>query len=93
VIIVAGKPPDDWEQVNPEAMRCMKEARERMGTGDGKEGRRGKFATLATGVSYGGGQTRPMASRNVGTAKEVVADLNAQPCFRRIAGFQSCKYV
>jgi len=91
VVIVAGHPPDNWDQVNPQAMACMKEARDRVGITTGKPGRRGNFSTLATGVSYGGGQTRPMNFTNKGRRAKVLRDLNKQSCFRRIAGFQSCR--
>lgn len=85
-------PPGNWDKVNPQATACMKEARERVGIAAGKPGRRGVFSTLATGVSYGGsGQGRPMNFTNKGRRTEVLKDLNKQPCFRRIAGLQSCK--
>jgi len=91
VVVLAGHP-DDWDTVNGEAMAYLKEARERLGTTGGKQKRRGDFATIGSGVSYGGGQKEPMNFDNKGRRGEVVKDLNERKCFRRIAGFQSCKH-
>lgn len=89
IAILAGHP-DGWDNINPEAMKCLKEARERIGAKPSKSERRGAFSTLCTGFSYGGGRTEPMNFKNDGVRREVVDDLNEQPCFRRVAGFQSC---
>jgi hypothetical protein len=91
VAILAGQP-NDWDTVNKEAMVYLKEARERLGNPSDKQKRRGDFATIGSGVSYGGGQTKPMNFDNKGKRAEVVKNLNEQRCFRRIAGFQSCKH-
>ncbi|KAJ4473241.1 hypothetical protein C8R41DRAFT_775790, partial [Lentinula lateritia] len=52
-----------------------------------KQHRRGAFPALARGISYGKGQPEPM--RLGGDRQDVMEDLLAHPCFRRVAGFQS----
>lgn len=53
---------DDWEQVQKEAVECLTDVRE-MGIrdqalhDDDLKHRRGHFAALASGISFGGGRT------------------------------------
>lgn len=53
--------------------------------------RRGDYFTLRTGVSIGGGQTRPMAAKNSKVNDEILQELNAMECFQRIAAFSTSK--
>lgn len=89
--ILAGRPEaDDWEAVQRDAQRHMEEARMRLtGSYRSSQHRRGAFATLSTGVSYGGGQTEPMNIANTVRNSRILWDLNTARCFRRIAGFAS----
>ena len=73
-----------------EAQEYLREAWDRLKTKKGGTHQRGKFITLRCGVSHGGGQTQPRNFHNKGRKAEVLADLNAQHCFRRFAGFGSC---
>jgi hypothetical protein len=92
LIIMAGHP-DKWESVNKEAMDCCQEARERIDSDAQKTHPRGAFITLCSGFSHGRGRTKPMNCKQSETNAPVVEDLNKQLCFRRIAGFQSCKQM
>jgi hypothetical protein len=70
----------------------MEEARTRLTASYARsQHRRGAFATLRTGVSYGGGQTEPMNLSNTVRNSRILRGLNAARCFRRIAGFGSSK--
>ncbi|KAI0054623.1 hypothetical protein BV25DRAFT_1939900, partial [Artomyces pyxidatus] len=51
--------------------------------------RRGQFAAVASGVSYGGGQTRPGNLQHSAATNAMLAELLANPDLGRIAGHQS----
>ena len=92
--ILAGRPEDSggigWDAVQRDAQRHMEEARTRLTASyASSQHRRGAFATLRTGVSYGGGQTEPMNLSNTIRNSRILRDLNTARCFRRIAGFAS----
>jgi len=91
LIAILASDPGDWVDVNSTCMAKMEEARMKLGDTGETSQRRGAFATVGTGFSYGGGQTQPMNFSNKGVRAEVVELLNKEPCFRRIAGFQSCE--
>ena len=83
---------NDWSDIEQEARIALENARaELYPNGNSDDERRGNFATLRSGVSYGGGQTKPMNLRNTGKTAEVVDRLNNLKIFRRIAGFGSCE--
>ena len=90
IVILAGHPGEEktWQEVNREAQGCMEEARAQV---SGHSHRRGVFPTLRDGVSHGGGQTEPMNHSNHPKKAKILKNLNSQRCFRRIAGFGSCK--
>jgi hypothetical protein len=72
----------------------MEEARVELGVSRSKsQHRRGEFATLGSGFSYGGGQRRPMNFVNQGKKAEIVEGLNSKRCFERIARFGSCRWL
>jgi hypothetical protein len=94
IAILAGHPIDDkeWDKICRQAAQKLEEARSKLGMSSNPAGhRRGKFSTLGTGFSYGGGQTRPLNFANSENKQEVIDDLNTSRCFQRIAGFGSCR--
>ena len=92
--ILAGRPGSnrDWEEVCSEAEEELIKVGDQVGGRSGpKVHRRGAFATLCTGFSVGGGQKQPMNFATTKTKAGLVDELNKKRCFRRIAGFGSCK--
>ncbi|KAI0661953.1 hypothetical protein C8Q70DRAFT_909955, partial [Cubamyces menziesii] len=88
--ILAGHPTDDrWNTVVEEASEAMERARKECKLDDGKVHRRGKFATLACGVSFGGGQTAPSNMSNDARHEEVLSVLCENRAIQRLAGFGS----
>jgi hypothetical protein len=96
VAIMAGRPgreeeEEDWEEVCKAAGEELCQAGRALG--EGKTHRRGEFQTLVTGFSFGGGQKKPCNFSNSPRKAKAVEGLNEKRCFRRIAGFGSCKLL
>ncbi|KAH9890586.1 hypothetical protein C8Q73DRAFT_793029 [Cubamyces lactineus] len=88
--ILAGHPADGkWNAIIEEASEAMERARKECELDDGKIHRRGKFATLARGVSFGGGQTAPTNMGNDAHHEEVLSALCGNKAIQRLAGFGS----
>jgi hypothetical protein len=92
IIVVNGDSPEGWDQVNTDGMTQLDEARERLNLTDAASGRRGSFPSIGTGVSFGGGQLKPMNFSYRGIKEDVVNSLNQSTAFRQIADFQSCEH-
>jgi len=92
IAILGGRPEDkSWQGVQREAQVHFQEAQNRLSRlKKGTIHRHGKFSTLSSGVSHGGGQIHPMNFQNRGRRAEAVAYLNSQQCFKRFASFGSC---
>ncbi|KAH9856696.1 hypothetical protein C2E23DRAFT_866065 [Lenzites betulinus] len=87
--VLAGRPNDPtWDGVVKEANRAMKEARAACSFRRADMAhRRGSYATLARGVSFGGGQRAPRGLNNSANNEQALAALCNNPAIRRIAGF------
>ncbi|KAF4604595.1 hypothetical protein EYR40_003369 [Pleurotus pulmonarius] len=91
-IFGGGMAPRDpsWAQVASDAADAVEEARNIARFTDGQsQHRRGRFPTLSTGISYGGGQRSPMALRNSTENEAAMSFLLGHPSIKRIAGLQS----
>ncbi|KAJ3503665.1 hypothetical protein NLJ89_g8332 [Agrocybe chaxingu] len=93
--LLAGHPTDSkWDKLAIWAANCLEEARLRCcASPQACHGRRGEFTTLRDGVSHGGGQTHPKNLSNTIVNEEVLAWLNSQECFQRLAGFVSSVFA
>jgi hypothetical protein len=94
--ILAGCPEskEAWEKVSLEAQKLLEASEAHLrGTKREKDHRRGAFATMRSGISHGGGQTRPMNYHNGPVESEIVDFLNSRPSIRGIAGFGSSKHL
>ncbi|EIW58911.1 uncharacterized protein TRAVEDRAFT_86929, partial [Trametes versicolor FP-101664 SS1] len=89
--LLAGRPADaSWDDVASSAYSAMAEAAEACQfKPKHSDHRRGQFATLATGVSFGGGRTVPGHVDNSKWNQKILSDLCAVPAIRRLAGFGS----
>ncbi|KAF9034125.1 hypothetical protein BJ165DRAFT_1534319 [Panaeolus papilionaceus] len=84
--------PENWDPVVDEAVNLLAAARLRcrFNPDEVLHGhRRGRFPTLRSGISYGGGQTKPTPLRNSRWNEEIVQELNNSEPFKRISGFTS----
>lgn len=95
LIPMAGQPQSsDWEQVVSDATAALNAARlrgEKLGIfkPEDKDHRRGHYMPLFSGVSYGGGQTKPGNLRLTKGKQDLVDDLRQNPAIQRVATFQS----
>ena len=91
LIAILASDPGNWVDVNRTCMAKMEEARMKLEDTGETSRWHGAFAMVGTGFSYDGGQTQSMNFFNKGVRAEVIELLNKEPCFHRIAGFQSCE--
>ncbi|GJF00970.1 hypothetical protein PsYK624_172740 [Phanerochaete sordida] len=79
--------PDDegWQESTAELLKAMVEARGKMKFEQKREERRGDFDTIAFGVSYGGGQTRPGNLKHSAHNRKIVEELLRNPHMERMA--------
>jgi hypothetical protein len=90
--LLAGNPDtNQWHEVEMDARNSLDAARENLYPEGQNDHRRGSFATLRAGVSFGGSQMEPMNLSNTGQIAKVVDWLNNQNSFKRIASFGSFK--
>ncbi|KAG2063111.1 hypothetical protein BDR04DRAFT_1039141, partial [Suillus decipiens] len=91
VAVLAGRPANkDWNEVNAAAANAMAETQQRCTfSPSGITHRRGRYHSLSTGISYGGGQQIPA---NLAHGKENRNELDRllrNPAIKRLAGFGS----
>ncbi|KAJ7029113.1 hypothetical protein C8F04DRAFT_963284 [Mycena alexandri] len=95
IAILLGRPEDDdWDEVVADAGCALERARcagHRVGTFRAKdtEHRRGRFAVLTTGVSFGGGQQCPGNLVNGSKRQKIIDQILQNKSLCRLAGFQS----
>lgn len=92
--LLAGNPGDsDWDLMAAEAADALEKARELCHfPAQKKEKRnRGNFHSLACGVSFGGGQKKPMNVKNTPRNQAVLNHLNGLRCFKRVSGFSTSR--
>ncbi|KAJ6524637.1 hypothetical protein DFH09DRAFT_1286332 [Mycena vulgaris] len=99
IAILLGRPEDpDWDDVVRDAIKAMNRAR-RAGFASGAfrardtKHRRGSYAVLSTGVSFGGGQKRPGNLVNSAKRQKIINYLLRNKSLRRLAGFQSSGFA
>ncbi|KAJ6522122.1 hypothetical protein DFH09DRAFT_938563, partial [Mycena vulgaris] len=99
IAILLGRPEDpDWDDVVRDAVKAMNRAR-RAGRASGAfrrkdiNHRRGRYALLSTGVSFGGGQKRPGNLVNSPKRQKIINYLLRNKSLRRLAGFQSSGFA
>ncbi|KAJ6470721.1 hypothetical protein DFH09DRAFT_954632, partial [Mycena vulgaris] len=99
IAILLGRPEDsDWDNVVRDAVKAMNRAR-RAGRKSGAfrrkdtSHRRGNYAVLSTGVSFGGGQKRPGNLVNSPKRQKIINYLLRNKSLRRLAGFQSSGFA
>ncbi|KAL7278946.1 hypothetical protein ACG7TL_006778 [Trametes sanguinea] len=88
---LVGRPRDEaWGTVVSEASSVLEAARSTLyGNAAPTAHRRGCFSLVASGISYGGGQTEPCNRNNSPGHQRVVDSLLAHRAIQRIAGFSS----
>ncbi|KAK7007980.1 hypothetical protein R3P38DRAFT_3325026 [Favolaschia claudopus] len=97
VVFVGGPDDPEWPSVAAEAGEAMKRAREegirtKAFADDAGLHRRGRFYTLQSGVSHGGGQPCPR-NLDISDAKQPLVDsLLGNKSVRRVCGFQSSAF-
>ncbi|KAJ7429961.1 hypothetical protein B0H11DRAFT_1765935, partial [Mycena galericulata] len=95
IAILLGRPEDDgWDNVVADAFQAMDRVRRagrRSGAFRARDSvhRRGRFTLLASGVSFGGGQSRPGNLVNSRKRQKLINYLLANKSIGRLAGFQS----
>ncbi|KAJ7141042.1 hypothetical protein C8R44DRAFT_827689 [Mycena epipterygia] len=96
IAALLGRPEDPgWDDVVRDVGHAMDRAR-RAGVETGAfrakhtSHRRGQYAALSTGVSFGGGQKRPGNLIHSTKLQKIINSLLANKNVRRVAGFQSC---
>ena len=89
VVMLAGRPAgDSWVEAVKTATTMLLAMRvEFAKRGENTSHRRGKYAFIGTGVSFGGGQTFPSNLKNASWKQEILDKLVSCKAFRRIAGF------
>ncbi|KAJ6529047.1 hypothetical protein DFH09DRAFT_935060 [Mycena vulgaris] len=99
IVILLGRPEDpDWDDVVRDAIKAMNRAR-RAGLASGAfrrkdtNHRRGHYAVLSTGVSFGGGQKRPGNLVNSAKRQKIINYLLRNKSLCRLAGFQSSGFA
>lgn len=95
IAMLTGRPSDTgWEDVIKKAIEALEAAgRGVRWTWEDVNHRRGFFAALTTGVSYGGGQTIPANLRNSKSRQKIIDGLLQHPSFHRIAGWGSSQFA
>ncbi|KAJ6452189.1 hypothetical protein C8R47DRAFT_998163 [Mycena vitilis] len=98
IAILLGTPEDpEWPGVIKDAVKAMARARaraQRYGVWrHGTVQRRGRFFSITTGASFGGGQRKPGNLRNTRFIRRLVRRLLRRKSIRRIAGFQSSGFA
>ncbi|OSD01141.1 hypothetical protein PYCCODRAFT_1369936 [Trametes coccinea BRFM310] len=88
---LVGAPRDEtWPRVMTDLCAAFDAARSALPIRDAAtEHRRGRFAVVTCGISYGGGQTEPRNRSHPQSHQEVAAALLANPAVQRVAGFGS----
>lgn len=90
--VLAGNPdPSIWPQVHADAVTALQDAYQAYN--GPRSNVRGAFSVLRTGVTHGGGTTRPCNTANSDLNEKILSKLNAHPSFQRIAGFSSCMFA
>ncbi|KAL7278561.1 hypothetical protein ACG7TL_007560 [Trametes sanguinea] len=89
--VLVGAPRDEtWPCVMSELCAALEVARSSLpAQGTAGEHRRGRFAAIACGISYGGGQTEPRNRSHPQSHQDVAATLLANRAVQRVAGFAS----
>ncbi|PPQ83749.1 hypothetical protein CVT26_007541 [Gymnopilus dilepis] len=99
MVALAGKPTDaDWDDLIDEASNLLTTARElalatRVFKASEMSHRRGRFFQLPTGVSFGGGSTRPGNLAHTVGEQNVLKKLLAHRSIKRIVGFQHASFA
>ncbi|KAI0359456.1 hypothetical protein OH77DRAFT_1493690 [Trametes cingulata] len=92
--VLAGRPRDsqEWSDINEKAMEAFEEARATLKlTEKQTANRRGDYAAVSVGVSFGGGQTHPANFSLTGKKQAAVEKLLSNRAVCRLAGFgDSC---
>ncbi|OSD07796.1 hypothetical protein PYCCODRAFT_1441668 [Trametes coccinea BRFM310] len=88
---LVGMPRDEaWGTVTSEVSSVLEAARSTLyGNAAPTAHRRGCFSLVASGISYGGGQTEPCNRNNSPSHQRIVDSLLAHRAIQRIAGFSS----
>ncbi|KAI0055550.1 hypothetical protein BV25DRAFT_1873084 [Artomyces pyxidatus] len=92
---LAGRPNDDqtWNDACHGAADKLQDVRRRMNpTAEECVHRRGRFATLRAGISYGGGQTHPQ-NMDPGKYADLIQEILQDPNVRRISGFANSSFA
>ncbi|EMD39866.1 hypothetical protein CERSUDRAFT_45923, partial [Gelatoporia subvermispora B] len=86
--MLVGKPSgsEPWDLCMRDAETAMEAARVRIGL-QHSDHRRGNYASISTGFSFGGGQQLPMNKSHSARRQGILADLCNTPALQRIAGF------
>lgn len=89
LVLLAGRPVDiDWDAVIAELDRVMEDARRRLKlSAKNLEHRRGNYATIGMGISFGGGQQMPANLDNTEGNKEILEEVRANWAVKRVTGF------
>ncbi|RDB23198.1 hypothetical protein Hypma_009706 [Hypsizygus marmoreus] len=95
IALLAGHPDDaSWPKVAAEAASKIESTRGRCWfPKKRRRHRRGRFAVLSFGVSFGGGQTRPCNLKNSKRNRKVLDELISHDAFKRLAGFGSAAFA
>lgn len=93
IAVLIGRPNDaNWDQIHASAAEALESARASCSfPPEDAVHRRGAYAAIARGISYGGGQLRPGNLANSPRNRRVVDALASHQSFVRIAGFASGK--
>ncbi|KAI0038983.1 hypothetical protein FA95DRAFT_1504797 [Auriscalpium vulgare] len=92
---LAGRPADDptWDDSGVDAYETLARARVKLRLSSGQVvHRRGNYPTIATGISFGGGQTQPSPLALHGN-DDVIQEIKARPSVRRFAGFMNSTFA
>lgn len=90
IVLLAGRPRNDptWSRDVEDAVQSLAVVEEEFRLrGEKLDHRRGHYAYLGTGVSFGGGQTFPSNLQNPAWKQDLINRLVNRECWRRIAGF------
>ncbi|KIY45322.1 hypothetical protein FISHEDRAFT_27671, partial [Fistulina hepatica ATCC 64428] len=96
VVVLAGHPDDPtWDAVHTSAAEELEKARARVRwpKGGRKQGKRGNFHALQSGITFGGGQPKPMNAAHVDHTKSILRGLNEHWAIIRIATFASALFL
>ncbi|KAL0958332.1 hypothetical protein HGRIS_000477 [Hohenbuehelia grisea] len=89
--VLLGRPSGpEWHGVAGAAANILANAHDKLKVDDAYSNRRRSFLAMATGVSFGGGQTHPMNIQQHGEDNDqILRGVASTPEFRRISGFAS----